>query len=180
MRRALEAIGEDEHRSVQASLAATGAVPLASAGPLESFDARHARSRLGLLALASLEPRSLETGEPIDVSALLEKNKQVPVILPRVRVKEHEIAGTLANRALHDRHRLSEKLSQATNLEILASHAVTEEAHLALIEGDVERFLSLRAEALKGVVARFLTANAEFGADDGPPIDSLTIEDLES
>lgn len=178
MRRALEAVGENEHRSIQALIAATDAARPASIGLLEPFDARHARSRLELLALAGLEPRSLQTGQFVDIFALLE-NSQPPVILPRVRVDEHKLAGTIANRALHDHHRFARNLSQTTDTEILASHAVSEEARSALCASDSARFLHLRAGMLEGVVAQFLEARAEFGADDGPPTDSLVIEDPE-
>jgi hypothetical protein len=118
----------------------------------------------------------LKTGEPVDIFALLE-NSEPPIILPRVHVKVHAEAGTLANRALHERHRLALKLSQATDAEIRASHAISEEAQRALVEGDGARFLRLRAEILVGVVAQFLAARAEFGADDGPPVDALEIGD---
>ncbi|MEO5726373.1 MAG: DUF262 domain-containing protein, partial [Byssovorax sp.] len=67
MRHMYEAIGENEHRSVQSLLAATARPHPASIGSLERFDARHARSRLELLALINLEPRVQETGELVDL-----------------------------------------------------------------------------------------------------------------
>lgn len=176
-RLALEAVGDNEHRSIQTLLKATDAARPTSIAPLEPFDSRHARSRLELLALASLEPRSLPTREPVDIAALLEKSEHAPIIVPRVSVKDHKVAGTIANRALHDRHRLAQKLGQTTDDELLASHAVSRDAQRALQTGDAVGFLRLREKTIEGVVAEFLTAQAELGADDGPPIDALTIED---
>lgn len=200
MRHMYEAIGDNEHRSVQALLAATVRPHPTPLGSLERFDARHARSRLELLALASLEPRLPKTGVLVDLFALLEDHALVPLVCPTVRVAEHPLASTLANRALSPTgthrgrgHRVTRPLDrgtdrphgpglesifgQASDPEILASHAISPEAHAALVEGNRPRFLDVRARLLKEIVGRFLAARAEFDADDAPPVDALIIED---
>jgi hypothetical protein len=200
MRHMYEAIGDNEHRSVQSLLAATVRPRPTRLGSLEPFDARHARSRLELLALASLEPRLPKTGVLVDLFALLEEHVAIPLVCPTVRVAEHPLAGTLANRALspartrggrghrverslgRGTHRprgpgLESTLGQASDPEILASHAISPEARAALVEGNGARFLEVRAKLLEEIVSRFLAARAEFDADDGPPVDALTIED---
>jgi len=184
-RLALDAVGENEHQSIQALLATVESPTPTVTGALKPFHGSHARSRLEALALANLEPRSLETGEPVDLPAIAEASQrgeltQLPIILVRdLPANEYNLAGTLANRALHERHRLAQKLREATDPDILASHAVSPEAHEALVAGDGPRFLRLRAETLEGVVAHFLRSRAELGADDGPPPDALAIEDPE-
>jgi hypothetical protein len=187
MRHMLEAIGPSEHKSVQALISATARDQPESLGSLERFDARHARSRLELLALASLEPRDPETGELVDLFALFEGNAPLPLVLPDVRVAEHPVAGTLANRVFYGSgarrgrgRRISRRLGRTNDPEVLASHAVSLEARAALLDGDSPRFLELRAATLKGIVARFLAARAEFGADDGPPVEALLVEEAGS
>jgi len=71
-RRGVSAIGGDEHASVQALLKLVPKQPPASLALPESFDARAADSRLALLALHALGPRSLATGLPVDVPRCLD------------------------------------------------------------------------------------------------------------
>jgi hypothetical protein len=203
MRHMYEAIGDNEHRSVQTLLAATASPSPLSMGALDRFDARHARSRLELLALTNLEPRIPQNGEPVDLFGLLQSPAVLPLVFPAVRVTEHRLAGTVANRALfrpamlNARSHLLERtgrkigmrqrgaglnsaLLQASAPEILASHAISAEARIALVEGNGPRFLEIRAKLLEEIIGRFLAARAEFEADDSPPVDALTIEDAAS
>jgi len=64
---------DDEEGSIQELL---GLVPRErqNVAPPEFFDARAADSRLSLLALASLKPRTLDEGRPLDVAQLIEND----------------------------------------------------------------------------------------------------------
>jgi len=73
-RRGVAKIDDDEEASVQRIL---GEIPAVAPNEYElpsRFDARAAQTRITLLGMASLQPRDLSTGRPLDISALLEES----------------------------------------------------------------------------------------------------------
>lgn len=176
LRKTLEAIEpEDEDKSVQALLQRLGTRP---SGPpqLRPFNFGHARSKLQLVALASLGPRNAFTGEPLDLPALCEQDT------PSHPAHELYSAATasgaergLAGRVLHPRvgpHALRQKLTEVP-LEILKSQAISEEAVGALRRGDLDEFFSVRELELLRLVEEFLARKAEWEQTDRPSLQYL-------
>jgi hypothetical protein len=112
-----------------------------------SFDARSSSSRLAMLGLASLRPRTLDEGRLIDVAQLIEDEdvKAFRHILPSGEGPE--------NRALHPGQgslkRLLRERIQAHGIDdlVLASHAVSPVAAQALLADDAGRFHTERRAA---------------------------------
>jgi hypothetical protein len=177
LRQHVDAVTEhSEDDSVQNLLALTHADPeVATLGQDERFRSDSARTRLALCALASLEPRDLVTGEAFGLSDLFPSGKapDFPVAYPHGEGR----ARALANRFLHPHlspAKLREALDRADDVS-LASHAVPPAAKASL--GDQDEFLAVRDARLRQVVGDFFRAEAEFGADDSPSLDSMMVDE---
>ena len=161
----------EEDASVQRLLVLAGLDPDPDALDVSTFNFRTARTKLHCCALLSLAPRDLDSGEPIDVAAVLSADERREV-LPRVVSDEVDGVAGLANRLLHAHVSplaLRGKLAAAPR-PTRQSHGVSDEAADALKAGDDARFLSLRAATLRPVVERVLGSHAEWGALDTPPL----------
>jgi hypothetical protein len=153
-RRGVAAINDDEERSVQALLALLPRERQPVTFP-ETFDARAAGSRLALLALASLGPRNLSDGQPVDVAAMIEKDgaDAFRLVVP-VRPGALLLARSPANRTLHPgtgslRRLLIERINSAGPEDVaLASHAVSPAAARALSSGESAGFFEMRKQAM--------------------------------
>lgn len=173
LRRTIEAIDNDEEMSVQRLLRLTGP---RSTEPLDlrSFNFRHARSKLQVLGLVELAPLDLSTLEPIDVSALCELQSS-PLAELTSHSTEDSPARGLAGRLVH-RHLPPGSLHDAirgASERTLASHAISAEARMALLENDLERFFALREETLNPLVTTFLDRRAEWDDSDRPSLSAL-------
>ncbi len=179
-RRGINAVTDDEEASVQRLL---GLVRKDGVRPFElpeTFDARADESRIALLALADLGPRHLESGEPIDVAGLLEREDRAAF----ARVVESD--GSAAsrspeNRMIHPPHAaiarlLRDRARQSDSTEILAGHAIDLGAVEALEAGDPAAFLERRNLSLTTEVRRFADHMAEWAHSDRPSIDYLLRE----
>src|SRR6185312_2868321 len=181
-RHGVEAIKQnDEERSVQDLLRLA---PPKQAAPVlpDAFDARAARSRLALLALASLGPRSLQDGSIIDVGALIE---EVDVEAFRTAIPARRggpaLARSPANRLIHPGSGAAKSLIIAraqlgiANDPVLTSHAVGSDATHLLSEGRAAEFLELRKkEMLRIMEIVFTRLRGEERRDrDRPTIDYL-------
>lgn len=116
-----------------------------------SFDPRSAANRVILTSLAMLGPRSLITGERIDIAALLEKAQAhaFQALVEPMRGAS-DAAKTSANRAIHPKdaslqRSLLERVKNASaHDDVLVSHAIGVEAARALVRGDTAAFLHAR------------------------------------
>jgi len=177
-RRNLEFIADDhdEHVTVQALLES---VPQRQAKPMttESFNFRYALSKVQTSALCSLRPRHLETGEVLSVTGSDDGGGLFP---PAVLVTRKGERSPLASRMVHPPVQgggLRQSLVATDDPAILASHAITPEAHAALQSGDIDTFLRLRAKTLDPLVEDFVDRHADWGDSDRAPISQLVIGD---
>ncbi len=153
--------------SLRALLEAVGE-PSSREWALEPFHANHAGSRVELLALLSLAPRS-PLGE-VSWRALLSGGQRVAREIFAAGQVEVSLARTAANRVLLDtRHTgLASELrswSWDRDHEALESHLIDEEGFASLQASRVdrserERFLQRRASRLSALVSRFLSDRA--------------------
>ena len=133
--RVIEA-GEEE-RSTQELLKLSPPDPKPSFVMPPAFDARAAANRVILVALATLRPRHLVTGEPLDVAITVER-EQADAFRAIVGRRGLSASKTAANRIIHPaeaaiRQRLNERAGQVrTHDEVLASHAIGRASAAAL------------------------------------------------
>ncbi len=175
LRQHLRAIVYDEHESVQRLLGLAPAAPAEAIYDLGAVSFRTARTRLQCCALASLEPRDLRDGGPCDVGALSEDAEGSPL----VRLTASGDA-SLALRLLHPAMPPTELLARIQACDdraVLDSHAIPYDARDALRGGDLATFEALRAQALRKCMRDFFERQAEWGADDSPPLSALASPD---
>ncbi len=144
------------------------------------FEARAVDSRIALLGMASLRPRDLGNGAPIDVSALIEQHGVDA--FRRIVPEGGPIGSGLANRLLSAgpdaaRNELVELARlRGRESDILLSHAISNRAADALLQGDVEAFLQERAVCLEEAVRLLGARLAEWSRNDRPSISYLLAE----
>jgi len=179
MRDSLAAIDADEDASVQRLLETVtghsdaGVRPLEALQELSTYDFRHARTKLEILALLSLGPRHLQTGETIVASSF-----DGPDAIAKLANVSDPAGATIANRLLHPKiPHLRSVLAHAAQVEVRRSHAVGKNAHYALAKGDDLGFLRARAAEILEVVGRFISARAKWDQSDRPPLRTLRVED---
>jgi hypothetical protein len=133
---------------------------------LDRVHFNHAMTKINVLGLLSLSPRDLVTGEPVDVSRLLEAGSPLRPIIPD---QDLNLAGTVANRvvALAGSPRALVAALTTADPEISWSHLVNTHAQDLLRRGRYERFLAWRAELLGPAIKRHVDRMAEWGARDG-------------
>lgn len=172
----LAAIVEDEHDAVQALLRALPARPIESLD-LDDYSFGFARSKIQLLALLELGPRDLQDGELVvpTASDLGDKDAYhalVHTILPRTAD-----SGGLANRMFHpgSRSGLARLIVDCEFPELLASHAISHAARLALKFDHSEKFFQLRRADILAHVEAFTDRRAQWDEPDSPPIEALRI-----
>ncbi len=183
-RRGVSDIDEHEEPSVQRLLAFLPRDNPWTFSYPDHFDARAADSRIALLGLVSLTPRDLNTGQPLDVAALIDASDRDAFrrILSR---NGGELLGSPANRILLPgsglaraqvlAHIESERRSDIT----LSSHAITMEAADALRDGQPERFLAKRHERLREATVALCQRLAAWTRSDRPSIVYILEESAE-
>jgi hypothetical protein len=183
LRQHVNAITKDESTSVQALLRLSAPSEPPTDLSFDPFSFATAKSKLAVCALASFGPRDLRTGEPLDVAAMFQgpspshSSPSLPII-----VKHHENDETgrsVANRLLHPRLspvELIKALARAAP-EIAVSHAITSDAQSALRSREYDKFLELRRRRLSELSSVFFRKEAEIGADDSPPLDTIVVEE---
>lgn len=181
-RRGIRALDEeDEEASVQGLL---GLVDRTRHRPFElpaAFDGRSDDNRIVLATLAHLRPRDLETGRSLDVAGLLEE--QDKAAFAKI-VKRSGVEGSRspANRILQPKGTPVLKLLRGLEPSLFAgdsvadSHAICDEALSRLADGNLEGFISARAETLTATVRRFASRMTAWEHSDRPSIDYLLRE----
>jgi hypothetical protein len=170
-RRGVAAVSEDEEGSVQALLSRLPRERLNVTTP-DEFDPRAAASRFSMLALASLGPRDLDSGEPLDVAALIEQGDADSFRLILPADTGSPALRSAANRILlpgtgSKRRAILRRVQSPPTLfgprtaggadPVLASHAIPAEAVAALEIDRIDEFL----EARKRCVTEALQALAD-------------------
>ena len=169
---------DDEEKSVQVLL---GLVPQLDPREFripERFDARAAASRLCLLGLASLQPRELDTGLPIDVAVLLETFDLDA--FRSIFTEGGEMTRSPANRIFLTGRQVGKAalLSRFGGLLrdeiVLRSHAVSPAALSALIAGQSGNFLVERANTMEVATQSLVLRLTGWGRSARPSIDYLS------
>ncbi len=143
------------------------------------FKFSFAASKLQALALMALGPRDLESGEQIYLGngwGLV--GEDLHISLPAVISGSRPgLEQSVANRLMHPpRAKLRRMLEQA-NLDILATHGITQDALEALLAKNSASFLNQRAAFLHNHFQRFFARHARWDESDRPSLQSLLIEE---
>ncbi|NRT54890.1 DUF262 domain-containing protein [Sphaerotilus uruguayifluvii] len=175
----------DEEGSVQRLLGMVARQPVPGPSTGERFNFRHATAKLMSLALLDLEPRDLRTGEPIDIGYWLDRRGDettgAAADPPFAQILRSAAAApdalrSVANRLVHPGSAgLKALLIRTTDADVLASHAITAQAHAALLAGDDAGFLRARAERLALHLPPFFARHARWEASDRPSLASLCV-----
>lgn len=176
-RSGIRQIEDDEESSVQALLGLVPRVdPLEFTIP-ERFDARAAASRICLLGLASLRPRELDSGQPIDVAALVEK-ADIAALRPILSGGGESMSPAnriflpgegAAARSLVDHGEGFLRGDGGT----LRSHAISPEAFDALRRGDSLAFIVERSRSVLDATHALALRLSGWDRTDRPSIDYL-------
>lgn len=169
LNQSLVAITRDEEASVQQLLALAPQKEWKIPAPYERDDVPD-KSRLALLALATLEPRHLVTGELLSVAELLESgNPAFHPILPLQRgdrMYQHTAANLMIYPHLPQEH-LHTRLQMDLRRDlVLRSHAIGREF-------GTEEFLTSRLETIEKVVDNLVLIRGAFEQDDTPSVQAL-------
>lgn len=131
-----------------------------------------------ILALASLGPRRLDNGEPLDLVELLGTSDRLP-LRPIVNAAESSLADDLANRLFQPEgvdlvEALNARMgSTGSEDRVLQSHGIDEDAVEAWNEGDRHGFLRHRAELLDRKASELGEQKAAWDHNDRPSIDYI-------
>jgi hypothetical protein len=199
MRPALEAVRSGDGDEVTARrILATVATRRPDWKTGEPFNLRYARSRLSVIALVELRPHDLRTGELIDLSALLNSDEELapqimtyrPAGVPAERAAAFSSVG---NRLLHpsggDVSILAMLVTAArpqiglpsmpisASPHVFASHAISEEAMLALRKDDRVGFLEIRRDQIEAATVSLVDRHAEWEHSDRLSIAALSDEE---
>ncbi|OYY94572.1 MAG: hypothetical protein B7Y41_07030 [Hydrogenophilales bacterium 28-61-23] len=170
-------VSDGEEASVQRLLEMVARKPKELPEVDSPFNFRHADSKLQVIALLDLGPRSLEAGEALYVGHGfgLVFNEDTPIPLPALIQSHHQgLEQSVANRLIHPKQtKLRQRLTQVSDPAILASHGIPETAMIALRNGDAARFLAERAKFLRDHFQRFFSRHARWDESDRPSIKSL-------
>lgn len=138
----------------------------------DTFISTAASGRLAMLGLLSLRPLDPETGEPIDVAALVEAATSNPFL------RVWKLRGNpLADRViLPGRGPALERLRQLADAgatDVLASHGIDEVCRVALLNDDPKAFVSQRHGLIETATQDISDRLAGWGHTDRPSIGEL-------
>lgn len=139
---------------------------------LDKIHFNHAMTKLNVLGLLSAEPRDPTTGQPIDVTRLLDNGSPLRTIVDNVKLP---LANTIANRVVMaaGSGRSVQQLLVSADPEVAESHLVDPSAQRLLAAGQLDVFLSRRADASVATIQTHVTHMAEWGARDGRAVADL-------
>jgi hypothetical protein len=198
VRRSLKSIGPDEEDSVQKLLDGVLHDPFPEVLDLytQEYNFRTARTKLHANMLLARRPRDLRTGHLLDIPSVLEKEgasafAQVYTSLPPVPPDDllgdesglPDLRRGLANRLFHPSLEKQSLLSLLRTSPpapaVLESHAISEEAFGALLDGNARFFLSYRQRLLDKHLHPFLESRARWDESDRGSLQSLIVPDEE-
>lgn len=180
MQQHVDDVTDEENQSVQALLRRTGTSGGLSLDDNEwrktvSASVATARGKAMICTLLAQQPRSLVTGDRLDVSILFGDGvtKGLRPILYSSASGSHRGQG-IVNKLLHPPGApVRTLILDCTDEAALVSHGIDIEAQEALRRGDVETFFERRAKSLKRSAEAFFARHTELERDDAPPIASL-------
>jgi hypothetical protein len=174
----------DEEGSVQRMLAMVGHPSVEPPSVMDRFHFRYAMSKMQALALLELTPRDLETGQPLEFVRVLDEDMThdkvpfVPVVLSGA--VDATLRQSVLNRLAHpNRPGGVKRLLLTADSDTLGSHAISHDAQLALLAGDLQGFLIERDKVLRPHINAVLDRHARWEASDRPSIQSLLLSDGE-
>lgn len=178
---------ESEERSVNGMLEMVSGKPSAIPDVADRFNFRFAASKLLALALFSLEPRDLVTGDRLAAGQLMSQvhsghdSSPLVQIFPVRAGKTEEALQSAANRLIHPPHQRGVRrlLVGIDDSRLLLSHGISAAVRRALDDGDSAAFLKLRAEWMRPLVELFFARHARWDEPDRPRIASLIVDDEE-
>lgn len=147
-----------------------------------SYKWTSADNRIAVCGLAHLAPRDVLTGEPLDVTDLVDRlarDAMVPIVSLN---RDAPLLKTIANRMFASpsiemsESEFAAQLSSA-DASTLSSHRVDEEMVQALQDGGDDRFLEMRGASLTTYVNSFLEARMEQNMPTRPSISALLTDD---
>lgn len=177
---------ESEGRSVDGMLEMVKERPSVLPDVADRFNFRFAASKLLALALFSLEPRNLLTGDRLAAGQLMRRVPSVHDSSPLLQIfssvrpgEKEEYLQSAANRLFHPPHQggIRRLLTGITDPGLLLSHGISTAARQRLDEGDSAAFLKLRAEWMRPRVQSFFDRHVRWDEPDRPSIASLIIDD---
>ncbi len=180
MQQHVDDVTPDETESVQALLRRTGlpdglSLDDADWGRTIAASMASARGKAMICALLARQPRSLVTGERLDVSELF-RHGVTDALRPILRgsgAGVHPGAGVL-NKLLHEQGPPARSLIlECTDEAALYSHGIDAEARDRLRRGDVEKFFARRGDSLRRSTEAFFARHTELERDDAPSIAAL-------
>ncbi|HUN78460.1 MAG TPA: DUF262 domain-containing protein [Solirubrobacteraceae bacterium] len=167
LRRAVQAIDEDESATVQRLLRLAPALPTPSLD-LRSHQLNRAAGRLNIALLNRLQPLNLRDGKPVDVAALLDEGELLRI--PSRSGRFDSIASVFLHPALRD-DEIADTFA-AASADILASHGVN--GPLERDAGlDLGQLVTLRERSLSTLLPARLDTLTEPQANDRPAIAEL-------
>lgn len=175
-----QVVPNDEEGSVQRMLQMVGHQRPPLPQVADRFHFRYAASKLQALALLELNPRDLQTGEPLDFGSLLDYRETGtnPPLTQIIGVRtDNKLFKSVANRLAHPELPGLRRVLELSDEATLTSHAIDTDARLALLAGDHEGFLNLRAQALAPHFESVFARHARWDSPDRPSISALVIED---
>ncbi len=191
VRKSLAVIRRNEDESIQALLAELPEAPTRELN-LRDYNFRTAETKLQVNAMLALQPRDLQSGELLDVPAIIGTQGAAALRLiitspPRLRPDEgsarlKRLMQGLANRMFHpamQEQSLLTALEHSLHPEVLNSHGIPLPAFTALQQGDRLGFLTLRQRFLERHVDTFLDLKARWLESVRRPLQSLLILDDE-
>ena len=178
---------ESEERSVNGMLEMVSGKPSAIPDVADRFNFRFAASKLLALALFSLEPRDLITGDRLAAGQLMSQvqsghdSSPLLQIFPVRAGKAEEALQSAANRLIQPPHQRGVRrlLVGIDDSRLLLSHGISAAVRRALDDGDSAAFLKLRAEWMRPLVELFFARHARWDEPDRPRIASLIVDDEE-
>lgn len=168
----------DRTGSLERLLEAVGE-PGAREWSLDPFHAKHAASRVELLALLSRGPR--DASGPVSWRALLSSGERVAREIFRIDQYPdgpvRRLACTAANRVLLDARHSNlrtelRKWSWETHRDAFESHLIDEAGCAELDQNDAETFLTRRAARVRMLVSAFITRRAGLGSPIVLPVET--------
>lgn len=177
LRHGVAAVVPSEHETAQRLLAMVPHSRRANYSLPARFDARAAESRIALVALSTLKPLNLATGEPADVAEMIQSHdvRAFRKVIDSRRGNTTLITGAANRILLPGRGTAAKELIDTASYRgldcpELQSHAVTSAAITALISGDADAFLRERAITIEACVQRLGDRLAAWSRNDRPSI----------
>lgn len=159
-----------EFEAVQVLLASVKDTSVQNLLDVSTFRTDNANSRLVLIAIAQLNPRSPVDGEPLDLTAMFAASgtDAVGELVKGYRSK-------VGARSFWARE--FDQMTGAESSPLLQSHGVYPEAADALVRGEFDGFVDMRSADLVSMSEAFLDSRMQPGHLIRPPLQSLVIPD---